>query len=203
MSPSDYKQDILLKPLREALSQRHPQAEAHFENEHFTNDHGVSKMLSWLKRNGDYCLIGFCSVFLTTCLIISLLPPQTETFELTNSAPPDWVTAELSPKQGDWLQAGDETSALASSVEDESFTPRKPTHSSKTKKKAPKRIPIININQASLALWSELPGIGPKTAVRILQYKKANGNFQTLKDLMNVKGIGPKKFEKIRPYLKL
>jgi competence ComEA-like helix-hairpin-helix protein len=160
------------------------------------------QIISWLKRNGDYCLIGFCGVFLTTCLLMSLLPPQAETFELTNSAPPDWVTAELSPKQDDWLQSG-ETSALSSAAEEESITPRKPTHLSKAKKKTPKSIPIININQASLALWSQLPGIGPKTAVRILQYKKANGNFHTPEDLLNVKGIGPKKFEKIRPYLKL
>ncbi len=161
------------------------------------------KVLTWLKGNADYCLIGFCGVFLTTCLVISLIPPPAETFEMAHTKPPDWVSSELTPSQGDWFQPAEVTPSLAEGNSDETLTPRKPSRSSQSKKKTLKNIPLIHINQASLALWSKLPGIGPKTAARILQYKKANGNFQSLEALMNVKGIGPKKFEKIKPFLKL
>jgi competence protein ComEA len=55
----------------------------------------------------------------------------------------------------------------------------------------------ININTASKELLMTLPGIGETTADRIVQYRKDHGPFTTLEDLMNVKGIGKKKFARI------
>ena len=60
----------------------------------------------------------------------------------------------------------------------------------------------IDINAADKTLLVQLPGIGPKTADAILSYRKANGSFKSVSDLMNVKGIGEKKLAKISPYLK-
>ncbi|OYD16632.1 hypothetical protein CH330_02175 [candidate division WOR-3 bacterium JGI_Cruoil_03_51_56] len=57
----------------------------------------------------------------------------------------------------------------------------------------------ININTATASLFEELPGIGPKTAQRIIEYRQAHGRFSSVDELQNVKGIGPKKLEKIRP----
>ncbi|THB78452.1 MAG: helix-hairpin-helix domain-containing protein [Desulfobulbaceae bacterium] len=61
----------------------------------------------------------------------------------------------------------------------------------------------ININTADEAVLTELPGVGPKTAERIHLYRQQNGPFKTLDDLLNVKGIGPKVLDKIRPYATL
>jgi len=51
----------------------------------------------------------------------------------------------------------------------------------------------ININKASAALISKnLKGVGPKKANAIVLYRKKNGPFKKLSDLLNVKGIGEK-----------
>ncbi len=56
----------------------------------------------------------------------------------------------------------------------------------------------ININTATPELLEQLPGVGPKTAQRIVEYREAHGRFSSVDELMNVKGIGPKKLEQIR-----
>ncbi len=52
----------------------------------------------------------------------------------------------------------------------------------------------VNINTAEISELDSLPGIGPALAERIIQYRQANGPFQSPQDLMNVSGIGEKKF---------
>ncbi|MBI5645871.1 MAG: helix-hairpin-helix domain-containing protein [Ignavibacteriae bacterium] len=59
----------------------------------------------------------------------------------------------------------------------------------------------INLNTASAENLATLPGVGPSIARRIIEYRDSQGIFQAVEDLMNVKGIGPKKFERIKPYL--
>ncbi|HUQ87335.1 MAG TPA: helix-hairpin-helix domain-containing protein [Vicinamibacterales bacterium] len=59
--------------------------------------------------------------------------------------------------------------------------------------------PAINLNTATLEQLQTLPGIGPKTAERILEYRTKSGSFKRIEDLMNVKGIGEKSFLKIKP----
>lgn len=59
----------------------------------------------------------------------------------------------------------------------------------------------ININSADLDSLSQLPGIGKKTAQAIINYRKTNGKFKTPADLLNVKGIGQKKFDKLKSLL--
>lgn len=56
----------------------------------------------------------------------------------------------------------------------------------------------ININSASVEQLTELPGIGPAYAQRIVEYRKEYGPFKTIEDLLNVRGIGDRTFEKIR-----
>jgi competence protein ComEA len=56
----------------------------------------------------------------------------------------------------------------------------------------------LNLNAATEQQLEALPGIGPATATRIVEYRKKNGPFKKAEDLMNVKGIGEKSFLKLK-----
>ncbi|MCC6499870.1 MAG: ComEA family DNA-binding protein [Anaerolineales bacterium] len=57
---------------------------------------------------------------------------------------------------------------------------------------------LVNINTATQAELETLPGIGPTTAQKIIDYRDANGPFSSIEDIMNVSGIGPGTFERIK-----
>lgn len=57
----------------------------------------------------------------------------------------------------------------------------------------------ININTADQATLELLPGIGETYAKRIIEYRETNGGFKAVDELVNIKGIGPKRYEKLRP----
>lgn len=61
----------------------------------------------------------------------------------------------------------------------------------------------VNLNTASTAELQRLPGVGPAMAERILDYRKTNGGFRQIEQLMDVSGIGPKKFEKMREFVRV
>jgi len=63
--------------------------------------------------------------------------------------------------------------------------------------------PKVLLNSADAAALATLPGIGPSTADRIIQYRRDNGLFQSTEDLMNVSGIGPAKFARIKDLIGL
>jgi len=67
-------------------------------------------------------------------------------------------------------------------------------------KKKPPAHPI-NINTAGAAELEEVPGIGPATAQKILNTRKSYGSFKSVDDLLAIKGIGPKRLDKMRKYL--
>lgn len=56
----------------------------------------------------------------------------------------------------------------------------------------------VNLNTASAAELEKLPGIGPKVAGRIVEYRQKKGPFKKIEELMNVQGIGEKSFLKLR-----
>ena len=64
---------------------------------------------------------------------------------------------------------------------------------------APGAEELLNINTASTAELDSLPGIGQSLAQRIVDYRTANGPFQAVEDLQNVKGIGPSLFTQHAP----
>jgi len=49
---------------------------------------------------------------------------------------------------------------------------------------------LVNINTADVATLVQLKGIGPKKAEAIIAWRKANGQFKNIEQLMDVKGIG-------------
>jgi len=59
----------------------------------------------------------------------------------------------------------------------------------------------ININKASQTELETIPGIGPSTALKIINYRKENGKFSKIEDIKNVSGIGDSKYEKIKDYI--
>ena len=59
----------------------------------------------------------------------------------------------------------------------------------------------VNLNTATKDELIELPGIGPAKAQAIIDYRTANGPFKSVEQLKDVKGIGAKRFEKLKPEL--
>ena len=58
---------------------------------------------------------------------------------------------------------------------------------------------LLDLNRATEQDFDALPGVGPRLAERILEYRQSVGAFHSLDELREVKGIGNKKFERIRP----
>ena len=56
----------------------------------------------------------------------------------------------------------------------------------------------VNINTASLEELQTLPRIGPQIAQRILDYRKENGNFKKIEDILKVRGIGEKVYDQLK-----
>jgi competence protein ComEA len=60
---------------------------------------------------------------------------------------------------------------------------------------------VVNLNTASATDLEGLPGIGAKTAARIVEYRQKNGPFKKIEELMNVRGVGEKNFLKLKPQI--
>jgi competence protein ComEA len=61
--------------------------------------------------------------------------------------------------------------------------------------------PPVNLNTATIQQLEALPGIGPRTAARIIEYREKHGPFKKVEELMNVQGVGEKSFLRIRSQL--
>lgn len=61
----------------------------------------------------------------------------------------------------------------------------------------------VNINTASTEELQRLPGVGPSTAAKILAYRKEAGRFTAPDQLMEVSGIGEKKFAAMQPFVRV
>ncbi len=65
------------------------------------------------------------------------------------------------------------------------------------------KISKVNINNATQTELETLPGIGPSTALKIINYRKEKGKFNKIEDIKNVNGIGENKFNKIKEFIKI
>jgi comEA protein len=59
----------------------------------------------------------------------------------------------------------------------------------------------VDLNTATVEQLTALPGIGATLAARIVEYREKVGRFHSAEELMNVKGIGEKNFQKLEPWL--
>jgi competence protein ComEA len=101
-------------------------------------------------------------------------------------APPDWEAA---------MTAGKSPSGTHLESQERQLPGTKIDLQPKTPGRA------INPNLSCQKDLETLPGIGPVLAHRIIDYRRAHGPYKKIADLSKVSGIGPKKLEKIKPYL--
>ena len=64
-------------------------------------------------------------------------------------------------------------------------------------------INIVNINSATQTELESLPGIGPSLALKIINYRKEKGKFSSIEDIKNVSGIGERKFEELKKFIRV
>jgi competence protein ComEA len=74
-------------------------------------------------------------------------------------------------------------------------------HSPQRKKTQKPKTTVVHLNTASAEELEALPSIGPKTAQAIVRYREKYGPFRSIDQLDDVKRIGPKTIERIRPFL--
>ncbi len=128
-------------------------------------------------------------------LLYTIFPPaQSEQFRMEEHRQ-DSIFTFLSSKKfnEDSLKFWTPTESSSS---DSSHT----TRSAKGKDLAPAS---ISLNSASRSDLQKLPGVGEVMSTRILEYRQKHKKFRSLEELMEVNGIGEKKFAKMKDYLKL
>ena len=62
---------------------------------------------------------------------------------------------------------------------------------------------VVNVNTATAGELMALPGIGEARARAILEMREARGGFESIEELEDVKGIGPRALDRLRPNLTL
>jgi competence protein ComEA len=140
----------------------------------------------------------------------------------TESAPPgasdtpiDSMNPETTSNPSESAQTSDSSPELNSEVKTSKSSstakPKPPKKQKTTKKPRATKRPTptvnpnfkVNINRASSGDLEKLPGIGASKAKAIIAYREQSNAFKTLEELMKVKGIGPKIYQKIKDHLEL
>lgn len=96
-----------------------------------------------------------------------------------------------------------ETGKEEKNIEKNNKTNNKYSQSEKKQKKDIAIFKKININTGNLEELEKISYIGPSKARKIIEYRNANGNFKSLREIINVKGIGEKTFEKIKEQIEI
>lgn len=119
---------------------------------------------------------------------------QVATNAADSSAVLQGVNNTLQPDTTSKTPIGDELVSRA--PKSEVGTEKKPRSEKKT-------LPTgrVNINTATQAQLEQLPGVGPSTAEKIIAYRQEHGRFSRPESIQEVKGIGPKKYEKMAAFI--
>ena len=95
------------------------------------------------------------------------------------------------PKKGEEIKID---SSISSNIPSSSYSNYSSTNEKNNK---------ININKATQTELETIPGIGPSTALKIINYREENGKFKSIEDIKNISGIGDAKYEKIKNYISI
>ncbi|MGD8427459.1 MAG: helix-hairpin-helix domain-containing protein [Balneolaceae bacterium] len=87
--------------------------------------------------------------------------------------------------------------SMDTTVRDSSSEKKEPGQSGNASKS------LIDVNKAGNKALQSIPGIGPAYAGRIIKYRKKHGGFKTIGELKKIKGIGEKRLENLKPFIKL
>ncbi len=98
-------------------------------------------------------------------------------------------------------KAGEAPSAAPPGRHDPAPTRARPAGSAAAPSKRKALSGPVNINTAGPEELDRLPGVGPATAAKIIEYRRAIGGFTRPEDLLGVPGIGEKKFAEMKPYV--
>ncbi len=60
----------------------------------------------------------------------------------------------------------------------------------------------LDLNSARVEDFMELPGIGEKLALRLVEYRKSHSGFRSVEELRKVRGIGEKRMKRLRPLVR-
>ena len=130
-------------------------------------------------------------------------------FLLISGNRPDRISVENTPSPT--LEAKEAPSPQANSTQEKDSgntgqtesTPLPQNSSAPASEPAGSTSGTININTADMTALMELPNIGEVKAKAIIAYREAQGPFKKPEDLLNIKGIGEKTLEKLKPYITL
>lgn len=139
--------------------------------------------MKWKKENLLFIISGtICAV---GCLVISVMNVYQGSHIKADVIPPSEYTASVIP-----------SSSVEETDTDGQASEQNPAEA------APQE--TININTATAdELAAFLPGIGDTKAHRIVEYRETSGGFDSVDELINVKGIGEKTLENLRPYCRI
>ena len=140
------------------------------------------------------------------------VPPESRVYEavdkaggLTEKADPEGVNLAALLRDGDHVRVPEKGAppAVGGSAAG-SPAPRSTTKETEgVRGGASPQTATVDPNRATAKELEALPGVGPKTGEAIVAFREANGPFRVPEDLLRVKGIGPKKLEQMRPFLRL
>jgi|SRR6478609_3704550 len=159
---------------------------------------------AWIMQYWESVVLATVLLAILTLLLLILFPAPEQVLSLQNVplSKPVPLPSALPLETSDLLSEDSAFEEPLSPVGSSAHTAAK-KHTHHYAHKKPKHPPITSLNKASLAQLQLLPGIGPKMAQRVMEYRKSHGSFTDVAQVMDVKGIGPKKFEKMKLFLKL
>lgn len=146
----------------------------------------------------EFNIILFLTIVFVIGITLTIIKRDSSFTELKNYGYEARDSVFLNAASGPMLKVGTEAKEIKKFRDKDSASVRvfpRQTEKPELKEKS------ININLAGIDDLVKLPGIGEKTAVKIIELRKAKGGFIKIEDLKEIKGIGDSKLEKLSKYI--